>query len=64
MHGKGERETLARVTSALLASCMDTMAKLIELVGIMGWKEGSRARTTRREGIARGCSWAAHLVLR
>jgi hypothetical protein len=59
-----ERETLARVTSALLASCMDTMAKLVELVGITGCKEGSRARTTRREGIVRGCSWAAHLILR
>jgi hypothetical protein len=42
---------------------MDTMAELIELVGIMGWKEGSRAKTTGREGRARGCSWAAHLIL-
>jgi hypothetical protein len=58
-----ERETLAGVTSALLASSMDTMAELIELVGIMGWKEGSRAKTTGREGRARGCSWAAHLIL-
>jgi hypothetical protein len=58
-----EREMLARVMSALLASCMDTMAKLIELVGIIGWKEGSRAKITRREGRARGCLWATHLVL-
>jgi hypothetical protein len=58
-----ERQMLARVTSALLASCMDTMAELVELMGIMGWKEGTRAKTTGREGRARGCSWAAHLVL-
>ena len=52
-----EREKLARVTSALLASCMDdAMAELVELVGSSGWTEGSRAKTTGREGRARGCS--------
>jgi len=52
-----EREKLARVTSALLASCMDdAMAELVELVGSSGWTEGSRATTTGREGRARGCS--------
>jgi hypothetical protein len=42
---------------------MDTMAELVELMGIMGWKEGSKAKTTWREGRARGCSWVAHLIL-
>ncbi|XP_066358035.1 subtilisin-like protease 3 [Miscanthus floridulus] len=56
-HAWEGREKLARVTSALLASCMnDAMAELVELVGSSGWTEGSRAKTTGREGRARGCS--------
>ena len=52
-----EREKLARVTGALLASCMDdAMAEIVELVGSSGWTEGRRAKTTGREGRARGCS--------
>ena len=56
MHGKGEREA-SKVTSALLASCMDdAMAELVELVGSSGWTEGNRAKTIGREGRAGGCS--------
>jgi hypothetical protein len=52
-----EREKLAGVMSALLASCMDdAMVELTELVGSSGWMEGSRAKTTRIKGRARGCS--------
>ena len=52
-----EREKLATVMSALLASCMDdAMAELVELMGGSGWTEGNRAKTTGREGRARGCS--------
>ena len=52
-----ERKKLARVRSALLASCMDdAMAELVELVRSSGWTEGNRVKTTGREGGARGCS--------
>jgi hypothetical protein len=57
MHGKREREKLARATSALLASCMgDVMAELTELVGIMDWMKKSREEIIGRDGRARGCS--------
>jgi hypothetical protein len=32
------------------------MVELIELVGSSGWMEGSRAKTIRIKGRARGCS--------
>jgi hypothetical protein len=40
---------------------MDTMAELVELVGIMGWRR--EQGKDHREGRARGCSWATHLIL-
>jgi hypothetical protein len=65
MHGKRERKASKGL---LLASCMDdAMVELVELGnGSAQAKErrGSIEETTGRERRARGCSWAAHLVLR
>jgi hypothetical protein len=44
----------------------DTMVELVELrSGSLGkGKEKSKEKTTGRVGRARGCSWAAHLIVR
>ena len=50
-----EREKLARVTSALLASCMaDAMAELVELVSSSGWTEGKQGEDHREGGKSEG----------
>ena len=48
-----ERE---KATSILLASCMNAMAELMELVGNSGWKERSKEKVAAEERRARGCS--------
>ena len=50
-----EREKLARVTSAFLASCMDdAMAELVELVSSSGWTEGKQGEDHREGGKSEG----------
>ena len=48
-----ERE---KTTSVLLASCVNAMAELMELVGNSGWKERSKEKVAAEERRARGCS--------
>ena len=48
-----ERE---KTTSVLLASCVNAMAELVELVVNSGWKERSKEKVTGKERRARGCS--------
>ena len=45
-----------KATSVLLASCVNAMAELMELVGNSGWKERSREKVMGEERRARGCS--------
>jgi len=48
-----ERE---KATSVLLASRVNAMAELMELVGNSGWKERSREKVAGEERRARECS--------
>jgi hypothetical protein len=67
VHGKEEKDKEAS-KNLLLASCMDdTMIELVKLGSGSAQAKArreSREETTGRVRRSRGCSWAAHLVVR
>jgi hypothetical protein len=65
MHGKGERKASKCL---LLASCMDdAMVEFVELgsgSAQVRVRREVKKKTTGKVRRSRGCSWAAHLVVR